>query len=247
MDQKYVRGWVDLDRGVIFRRAEGERVAHNKRKPPVKMARRLLAHMQRWKRLDGWTDDTSGLRNVVHYLGKPIVKENKAFRSTIAAAGLPSTVTPHVLRHTRGTWLAQRGVSPNKAAESLGMTVENTSAPTYTVTRTSNKKLLTRIDGTSGAPHRFRTASRNMARTNRDQPDLDCPDLMGFVGAYHVRDDGVAGSNPATPTRISKGSRPILVPTEVSRTVSAPFHRISARYGRRWGLKDVAPGQIDGC
>jgi integrase len=80
--------------------------------------------MARWKRLDGWGDDRTGLRYAVHYLGKPIVKENKAFRSTIAAAGLPSTVTPHVLRHTRGTWLAQANVPANEAAASLGLTVE---------------------------------------------------------------------------------------------------------------------------
>ncbi|TIV83852.1 MAG: site-specific integrase [Mesorhizobium sp.] len=117
-------GWADVERGVIFRRAEGERVAHNKRKPPVKMARRLLAHMRRWKRLDGWQGDAQGLRYVVHYLGKPITKENKAFRSAIAAAGLASEVTPHVLRHTRGTWLAQAGVPQNEAAASLGLTVD---------------------------------------------------------------------------------------------------------------------------
>lgn len=110
-------GWADLDRGVIFRRAEGERVAHNKRKPPVKIAARLLTHLKRWQRLD------QGLRHIVHYQGEPIVKENKAFRSAIAAAGLEG-VTPHVLRHTRGTWLAQKHVSPNEAAASLGLTVE---------------------------------------------------------------------------------------------------------------------------
>ncbi len=117
-------GWADLDRGVIFRRAEGERVAHNKRKPPVKIARRLLAHMKRWKRLDGWSDDKAGLRYIVHYYGKPLVKENKAFRAAIAAAGLSGDVTPHVLRHTRGTWLAQRNVPSHQAAASLGLTVE---------------------------------------------------------------------------------------------------------------------------
>lgn len=117
-------GWADLDRGVIFRRAEGERVAHNKRKPPVKMAKRLLAHMKRWKKLDGWGDDSVGIRHAVHYLGEPIIKPNKAFRSAIAAAGLSSDVTPHVLRHTRGTWLAQAGVPTNEAAASLGLTAE---------------------------------------------------------------------------------------------------------------------------
>jgi integrase len=110
-------GWADLERGVIFRRAEGERVAHNKRKPPVKIASRLLAHLKRWKKMD------AGLRYVVHYQGRPIVKENKAFRSAIAAVEL-SDVTPHVLRHTRGTWLAQAQVPPNEAAASLGLTVE---------------------------------------------------------------------------------------------------------------------------
>lgn len=117
-------GYADLELGVIFRRAEGEHVAHNKRKTPVKMARRLMAHMRRWKRLDGWSDGKVGLRYVVHYQGKPFTKENKAFRSAVAAAGLDSLVTPHVLRHTRGTWLAQAGVKATEAAASLGLTVE---------------------------------------------------------------------------------------------------------------------------
>ncbi len=115
-------GWVDLERGVIFRRAEGERVAHNKRKTPVKMARRLQAHMRRWKRLDGWEDDREGLRYVVHYLGAPIIKPQKAFRSARAAVGLGDDVVPHILRHTRGTWLAQARISPREAAASLGLT-----------------------------------------------------------------------------------------------------------------------------
>jgi len=111
-------GWADLDRGVIFRRAEGERVAHNKRKTPVKIAKRLHAHLARWRAMD------QGLRYIVHYQGMPIIKPNKAFRSAIAAAGLSSDVTPHILRHTRGTWLAQAGVPSQEAAASLGLTVE---------------------------------------------------------------------------------------------------------------------------
>ncbi|MEI4482175.1 MULTISPECIES: tyrosine-type recombinase/integrase [unclassified Phyllobacterium] len=111
-------GWIDLDRGVLFRKAEGERVAHNKRKTPVKLARRLAAHMRRWKKED------KGLRYVVNYNGESPTKINKAFRSAIAACGLDSTVTPHVLRHTRGTWLANSGVSSIEAAASLGLTQE---------------------------------------------------------------------------------------------------------------------------
>ena len=33
-------------------------------------------------------------------------------------------MTPHVLRHTRGTWLAQAGVPSGQAAASLGLTVD---------------------------------------------------------------------------------------------------------------------------
>lgn len=117
-------GWADLERGVIFRRAEGERVAHNKRKTPVKIARRLAVHLARWKRVDGWKDGKPGVRHIVHYLGEQITKPNKAYRSAIAAAGLDSAVTPHVLRHTRGTWLAQAGVPSGEAAASLGLTTE---------------------------------------------------------------------------------------------------------------------------
>lgn len=117
-------GWVDTRGGIIFRRAEAERVAHNKRKTPVRMAPRLLAHARRWKRLDGWVNGRTGLRHVIHYNGVGVEKINKAFRSAIAAAGLASVVTPHVLRHTRGTWLAQAGVPAGEAAASLGMTVE---------------------------------------------------------------------------------------------------------------------------
>jgi len=117
-------GWIDVDGGVVYRRAEGERVAHNKRKTPVRMAPRLLAHARRWKRLDGWSATSAGLRPVVHYNGAGVEKINKAFRSAIAAAGLSTAVTPHVLRHTRGTWLAQAGVPAGEAAASLGMTVQ---------------------------------------------------------------------------------------------------------------------------
>lgn len=128
LDLQWIRntngGWVDLEKGIIFRRADGERVAHNKRKTPVKMARKLVFHMERWKRLDGWEDGRTGLRYAVHYQGAQITKPQKAFRSARAAVGLGDDVVPHVLRHTRGTWLAQAGVRSSDAAASLGLTVD---------------------------------------------------------------------------------------------------------------------------
>jgi integrase len=114
-------GYADLNSGVIYRRADGERVAHNKRKTPVKIAPRLLAHLRRWERLD------QGIRFIVHYRGTgPVTKINKAFRSARVAAGLgPDVAGPHVFRHTRATWLIQSGkVSIEEAAASLGLTKE---------------------------------------------------------------------------------------------------------------------------
>jgi len=110
-------GWVDLEKGVLYRRGSEERES-KKRRPPTRLAPRLAAHMRRWKALD------AGLRHIVRYDGLPIKRLEKAFRSARRLAELDETVTPHVLRHTRATWLAQAGVSVWEAAGSLGMTVQ---------------------------------------------------------------------------------------------------------------------------
>lgn len=120
-------GHIDLDRGVIYRKAQGERTMHNKRKTPVKIPPRLLTFLRYWRKADT-TKDGQGrdvtLRYAVHYFGEKIVKPHKAFRSVRSIAGFGDDVTPHVLRHTRATWLAQAGVEIEQAAASLGMTAE---------------------------------------------------------------------------------------------------------------------------
>lgn len=120
-------GHIDLDRGVIYRKAEGERVAHNKRKTPVKIPPRLLRFLRHWRAADTAIDSEGRevtLRYVVNYAGEKIIKPHKAFRTIRAEAGFGDDVTPHVLRHTRATWLAQAGVEIEQAAASLGMTSE---------------------------------------------------------------------------------------------------------------------------
>ena len=109
-------GYVNLETGVMYRKAEGERSAHNKRRTPVRMPRRLIRFLAYWKAKD------QGLRYVVHYGGEGIEKPHKAFRTIRKAAGLDESVTPHVLRHTRATWLAQANVPAGEAAASLGLT-----------------------------------------------------------------------------------------------------------------------------
>jgi integrase len=110
-------GWMDLDHGVFYRQAAGRRHT-KKRQPPIRVPPRLLAHLRRWHRLKIAT------RSVVEWNGEPVRRINKAFRSVRRAAGLGTDVTPHTLRHTCATWLAQRGVPKWEAAGFVGMTEE---------------------------------------------------------------------------------------------------------------------------
>jgi integrase len=110
------RGYVDLERGLFYRRAIGRRQTR-KRQPPVKLAPRLLAHLRRWKRL--------GLskKAVVEWNGEAVTSVRKGFESAVLAAKLSPKITPHILRHTCATWLMQSGVDLWDAAGFLGMTV----------------------------------------------------------------------------------------------------------------------------
>lgn len=110
--------WIDLDRGIMRRRGPGEADKANKRRPPVKLRRSLVAFLRRWKRLDG---DASAF--VVNFGGYAIKSHiRRAWLSACVAAELPG-ITPHVLRHTKATWLMQQGAPIWKAANFLGMTV----------------------------------------------------------------------------------------------------------------------------
>ena len=108
-------GWVDLDRGVFYRRPAGRRET-KKRQPPVPLPDQLLAHLRRWRR--------RGQRFAVEWNGDPVQRVNKAFANVVCAAGLGDDVTPHVLRHTAATWLMHAGTDLWEAAGYLGMTVE---------------------------------------------------------------------------------------------------------------------------
>lgn len=114
-------GWVDLEKGVMYRKAMGERVAHNKRKTPAKIPPRLLTFLRYWYERDRKSNEFAA-QYVIHYFGEKLIKPHKAFRAVRAKAGLGEDVTPHILRHTRATWLAHAGVDVQEAAASLGIT-----------------------------------------------------------------------------------------------------------------------------
>jgi integrase len=116
LDRVSGRGFIDLERGVFYRRAEGARET-KKRQPPVPLPPRLLAHLRRWGRLGICTSA------VVEWGGKPVGRVNKGFAKAARAAGLDG-VSPHTLRHTAATWLMQNGADLWEAAGFLGMTVE---------------------------------------------------------------------------------------------------------------------------
>lgn len=128
------RGYIDLERGVFYRRNEGARET-KKRQPPVRLPMRLLAHLRRWATTpqDINTRNRGKSRNigrmisqdcVVEWNGKPITSIKKGFRSARAATGLGPHVTPHIFRHTAATWLMRAGANVWESAGFLGMTVE---------------------------------------------------------------------------------------------------------------------------
>lgn len=106
-------GWIDLERGVFYRRPQGERET-KKRRPPVPLPDELLAHLRRWRAL--------GQTYAVEWNGKPVKSVRKAFERAAQDAGLGEDVSPHVLRHTAATWQMQAGVPIWEAAGYLGMT-----------------------------------------------------------------------------------------------------------------------------
>lgn len=134
------RGFVDLDRGVFYRRGQGIKET-KKRQPAVRLPDRLLAHIRRWSRtpIDIKTKSRSKSRTigrmisqdfVVEWNGKPVASVKKAFKAACESSGLgwyedgefKTDVTPHVLRHTAATWLMKNGASLTEAADYLGMT-----------------------------------------------------------------------------------------------------------------------------
>src|SRR5262245_47904334 len=157
------RGWIDVARGVFYRRPDGERET-KKRKPPVPLPPELHGHMRRWKR--------RGQRFAVEWLGEPVSSIKKAFRAVAEDAGLGPDVTPHVLRHTAATWLMQAGTDPWEAAGFLGMTVETLMSryghhhPDY-------------LSGARGAFSRHRYRHRNTA-TEREQTSPNMTKITEF-------------------------------------------------------------------
>jgi len=104
-------GWFDLDRGIMYRRGEGE-ADTNKRRVPAPIPDNLRPHLRRWRRMT-----TIG---PVEYAGRLILKERKGWDRAAELAGLGDDVTPHVLKHTCITWMLQNRVPIREVAGFTG-------------------------------------------------------------------------------------------------------------------------------
>jgi len=108
---------IDLRSGVMRRLQTGALQDSKKRAPPVRLGRKILGHLRRWKHIDGDKE------YVCHYEGRAVDDPHKSWTKVITAARLPG-VTRHTLRHTRATWMAQKGVPLFETAGFLGMTTK---------------------------------------------------------------------------------------------------------------------------
>jgi len=109
---------INLETATMLRKEHGA-IETKKKAPPVRMGARLMAHLRRWKKMDG-----KGAVYVVNYRGKRIARPVSSWERVREKAGLPEYVTPHILRHSRATTMMRAGVNPWDAANALGMSLE---------------------------------------------------------------------------------------------------------------------------
>ncbi|MDQ0447099.1 tyrosine-type recombinase/integrase [Methylobacterium aerolatum] len=115
------RSYLDLDAGVCYRLREGAR-ATNKRQPPVRLPRGILAHLRRWRRMaDKARAEAAAAAAaagkpaahgafVVEWHGEPVARIKVGFANAVKAAKLGAGVSPHTLRHSAVTHMMQQGV-----------------------------------------------------------------------------------------------------------------------------------------
>jgi integrase len=113
--------WIDFDAGTMRRRAPRAGERKNKRTPIVKLGRRILSHLRRWRRLD------PKAVYVCEHDGATFDRMGYTWGKVLKLAKLDDRdgkVTPHIMRHSRATWLMQKGIDPWEAAGHLGMSVQ---------------------------------------------------------------------------------------------------------------------------
>lgn len=122
------RPWIDLERGIYFRKAEGEQTPTNKRADPVRIPKPLLMHMRRWHKGTpvgkNGKQMRSGSTYLVEYQGRPVGvrKGFSTLKNDVFDDERRTQVNRHTFRHTCATWLMQAGVSVALVAKYLSTT-----------------------------------------------------------------------------------------------------------------------------
>ena len=109
---------VDLERGRIDFNPPGKRRT-NKSRPIIPIPRGLHWFLRKAR------SRSTELGYVINKDGQPVDNIKRAFGTACKRAGL-SDVTPHTLRHTAGTWMAQWGTPLWEVAGYLGHSHERT-------------------------------------------------------------------------------------------------------------------------
>lgn len=114
--------WIDVENGIFYREAPGESASETKRAPSIRIPKRLLAHLVRWK--SGGHDRSKATTFLCEYhRGKP-GDPKKAFArlvKDVLGGEVKSGIVRHSLRHTAATWLLQDEQDPHRVAGYLGM------------------------------------------------------------------------------------------------------------------------------
>jgi integrase len=110
-------GWVDVDKGLIYRRGSGTSESR-KRTPPCRIHARLLPHLRRWRE----RDMANGVIHVISYQGRSIRDCYGAWNVARNAAGHEPD-GPHVLRHSAATLFVEAGLELQEISSFLGMSV----------------------------------------------------------------------------------------------------------------------------
>jgi integrase len=113
--------WVDIRRGIMHRREPGTADSKTKRRPPLKLGRKITLHLTRWHKMDV-ERLPKDLGTVIQYNGAKVTKLRRSWATACKLSGVAAS--PHDLRRTRATILMSRGLNPETIAQSLGMSVE---------------------------------------------------------------------------------------------------------------------------
>ena len=123
---------VGLVRG-RYRLQRAWKTANQKQRPIIPIPRPLL------QARCGVLTSVKSSKFVIAYRSEQVCDVKTGFNSAAGRAGIPDC-TSHTLRHTAGTWMAQRGGSAREIASYLGHSGQRTAELYYTITAPTSCK-----------------------------------------------------------------------------------------------------------